>query len=95
MANVKNKENPTLEDKYKEKGAQQMTYAEYEALRNKNSKAPKFKIPLFLKFILGTPFIIIFCCGIVFLPYLLYLILTSPSAPPPSDEPKIADAAAR
>lgn len=88
MPDPKIKENLTLADKYKLKGAQQMTYADYKALQAKNKKTSKFKIPIFVKFILGTPFIIIFCCGILFIPYILYLILTSPSAPPIKDEAK-------
>lgn len=88
MVDPKIKENLTLADKYKLKGAQQMTYADYKALQSKNKKASKFKIPIFVKFILGTPFIIIFCCGVLFIPYILYLILTSPSAPPITEETK-------
>ncbi len=88
MADPKVKENLTLADKYKLKGAQQMTYADYKALQAKNKKTAKFKIPIFVKFILGTPFIIVFCCGVLFIPYILYLILTSPSAPPTTDEAK-------
>lgn len=83
----KDKTDLTLTDKYKLKGAQQMTYAEYAALKEKQSKGRKFEIPIIVKFILGTPFIIVFCCGILFIPYILYLIATSPSAPPITDEP--------
>ena len=94
MTDSKNTKKLSLSDKYKLKGAQQMTYDEYLALQEKKNK-PKFKVPPALKFILGTPFIIIFCCGIVFIPYMLYLILTSPSAPPPEDKPEKTDAVAR
>ena len=94
MSNSKDTKDITLADKYKLKGAQQLTYNEYQALKAKNSK-PKFKIPPFVKFILGTPFIIIFCCGVFFIPYILYLIMTSPSAPPPQDEPGTTNATNR
>lgn len=85
MTDPKNEKELSLSDKYKLKGAQQMTYAEYQAYKAKSNK-PKFTIPPVIKFILGTPFIIIFCGGIVFIPYMLYTIATSPSAPAPSDK---------
>lgn len=86
MSEKKEEDKKALAEKYKLKGAQQISYAEYEALRAKKSRVRPVKIPFFAKFIFGTPFIIIFCCGIVFLPYIIYLIATSPSAPPPKDE---------
>ncbi len=87
MADPKDKKNLTLSEKYKLKGAQQMTYTDYAALKAKvNPKKVKFKIPTFVKFILGTPFVIIFIFGILFIPYMIYLILTSPSAPLPKDD---------
>ena len=94
MANPKDNKDLTLSDKYKLKGAQQMTYAEYQALKAKSNK-PKFTIPPVVKFILGTPFIIIFCCGILFIPYMLYTIATSPSAPAPKDKPETINDANR
>ena len=87
MADIKDKKNLTLAEKYKLKGAQQMSYDQYEALKAKNSrKSSKFKIPTFAKFILTAPFIIGFAFGIFFIPFIIYLILTSPSAPPIKDE---------
>ncbi len=87
MTDPKDKKNLTLAKKYKLKGAQQMTYDEYEAAKAKAArKSSKFKVPAFVQFILGTPFVIIFLFGILFIPYIIYLILTSPSAPPPKDE---------
>lgn len=87
MADPKDKSDLTLSDKYKLKGAQQISYAEYEAAKAKQSRTRKFRIPAFVKFIISTPFIVIFCVGIFFIPYILYLIMTSPSAPPIKDEP--------
>lgn len=94
MADPKDNKDLTLADKYKLKGAQQITYAEYQALKAKNSRR-RFIIPPFVKFILGTPFIIVFCCGLVFIPYILYLIATSPSAPAPKDKPETVNDANR
>ena len=94
MASSKDNKDLTLSDKYKLKGAQQLTYAEYQALKTKNSK-PRFTIPPFVKFILGTPFIIIFCCGVIFIPYMLYIIATSPSAPAPTDKTEKTNDTAR
>lgn len=85
MTDSKNKNELTLTEKYKLKGAQQMTYAEYETLRAKNKNA-KPKIPPIVKMILGAPFVLIACVGVLFIPYMLYLIITSPSAPPITDE---------
>lgn len=76
----------TLNDKYKARGAQSMSMAEYLALKEKNSKKPKLQIPTFVKYILGSPFIILFCAGLLFIPYILYTIATSPSAPEPKDD---------
>ncbi len=87
MADSKDKKDLTLTDKYKLKGAQKTTFTEYEAAKAKSArKNTEFKIPTFVKFILGTPFVIIFLFGILFIPYIIYLILTSPSAPTPKDE---------
>ncbi len=96
MSGPKDKKNLTLAEKYKLKGAQQMTYDEYEAAKAKSArKSSKFKIPAFAKFILGTPFIIIFLFGVLFIPYIVYLIFTSPSAPPIKDETKNTNVVAR
>lgn len=96
MTDPKNKENLSLAEKYKLKGAQQTSYADYEAAKAKsNRKNARFKIPTPVKFIVGTPFVIIFLFGLLFIPFILYLILTSPSAPPPADEVKNANDALR
>ena len=90
MTEKKDEKELTLSDKYKLKGAQQYTYAEYQAAKAKSNK-PRFTISPIVKIILGTPFIIIFCAGILFIPYMLYTIATSPSAPEPSDQTKTTD----
>ena len=81
-----NQENPNgsnLGDKYKEKGIQQLTLKEYEALKNK--KAKKFQIPQQIKMVLLTPVLLLFCAGVFFIPYILYLIATG--EPPQYEEP--------
>ncbi len=91
MADSNEKPIPTLADKYKLKGAQQVTYAEYEAARAKQARASrKIRIPMFVKVILGVPFIVIFVLGIFYLPYIIYLVATSKSAPPPVDTPVVS-----
>jgi len=74
-----------LKKKYKQKGAQQLTLAEYLA-NKKKAKKRKGQIPTHIKIILATPFLIIFCFGIFFIPYMLYLIATSPLAPENPDK---------
>lgn len=72
--------------KLKAKGAQSMSYKEYETLRTRKekAKAKKLKIPAQLKIALSTPAILIACFGVVFIPYVLFLIATGkPKAPAP------------
>jgi hypothetical protein len=68
--------------KYKERGFQQLSLAEYESLKARKSKRALFRLPLHMKLILATPFLVIFCLGIYFIPYILYLVTTSPDANP-------------
>ena len=86
MTDPENKKDPSLAEKYKLEGAQQTSYDEYATAKAKSkTKRSSFKIPTFVKFIIGAPFVIIFIFGILFIPYIIYLILTSPSAPAPVD----------
>ncbi len=71
-------EQDRLQNVYRDKGFQKISYKEYEALRNKK-KTPK-KIPAHIQFILGTPFLILFCFGIFFIPYMLFVIATGKDA---------------
>jgi hypothetical protein len=66
-----------LNEKYKKLGAQTLSYKEYLALKQKQQHRG-FNVPIHIKFILATPFIIIFCYGVFYIPYMLYLIATSP-----------------
>lgn len=52
---------------------------EYEAIKAKEAKRFKLKLPPSLKWILATPFLIIFCCGLFLIPFILYQIATSPA----------------
>lgn len=67
-----------LDKKYQERGAQRLTLAEYHALQKKKGASPKLSPQL--RLILSTPFLIVFCFGALFLPYMVFVILTSPSA---------------
>ena len=66
-----------LNEKLKAKGAQSLSYKEYLALKAKKEKAAQAKIPIQLKFILSTPILLVVCFGVLFIPYILYLIATS------------------
>ena len=68
-----------LKMKYQSKGAQKTTYKDYLTQQEKSSKK-QFKMPPFVKYILMIPFILIFCFGLIFIPYLIFKALTSPSA---------------
>ena len=69
-----------LNKKYKERGFQKMSLAEYQALQAKKSKKFRFSLPTHFKIVLSTPFLIIFCCGVLIIPYGIYLIMTGKPA---------------
>ena len=50
----------------------QLSLADYKALQDKETKqqAKRFKIPLIIKIILATPFILIALFGLFYIPYL-------------------------
>ena len=84
----KNKaEQDRLQNVYRDKGFQKISYKEYEALRSKK-KTPK-EIPAHIQFILGTPFLIIFCFGIFFVPYMLFVIATRKDASAQKSSPSV------
>ena len=85
-APLENKEMQEMQDAYKKRGIQQMSWDEYKAKREKEKKKKKRKLPTHIKFIIGTPFILLFCYGVFFIPWVLYLILTSPEAPEEEEE---------
>lgn len=73
------KEKALLNQKYKEKGFQQLSFEEYLALKRKEKKRyKKTRLPGFFKIIFSTPFLILFCFGLFYIPYLIYLIITRP-----------------
>ncbi len=75
------KQKEALAKKYKDRGIQKMSLAEYEAARKKLAMQRKrLKLPPQVTFVLKTPFLILFVLGLRFLPYIVYLIATSPSA---------------
>ena len=69
-----------LKNQYKAKGFQQLSLSEYESIRREKAKKKSFKVPAAVKFILSTPLYIIFCCGLIFLPFMVYIFFTSPNA---------------
>jgi len=69
-----------LNEKYKARGFQKMSLAEYNALKEKKAKQPNLKVPKVAQFILGAPFIAIFCCGLLFIPYMLVQVATGAKA---------------
>ena len=78
QVNKENAQKDALKGKYRTKGFQSMTYAEYQALREKKAKKKKFAIPAHFKFILSTPLFIIVLFGLFFIPFMFYLIVTGP-----------------
>jgi len=80
-----NNEKALLKQKYKAKGCQTLSLAEYQALRAKRSRKKRAGIPIHFKFVLSTPLLIIFCFGVLFLPYIIYRIATGPFSPPKED----------
>ncbi|HPB68093.1 MAG TPA: hypothetical protein PLT76_05935 [Candidatus Omnitrophota bacterium] len=87
-------ERQRLEEEYKKRGAQSISYKDYIAQREKKRNRKKITIPLHIKFILGTPFLILFGYGIFFIPWIIYVVLTHPeekAADRKKDETSIAD----
>jgi hypothetical protein len=70
-----------LARKYKERGFQQISLAEYEAIKKRKARSLNYRLPPSLAVVLGTPFLIIFCFGIFFIPYIIYQIATGRPAP--------------
>jgi len=67
-----------LNRKYRSKGCQTLSFAEYEALRAKKSGKKRADLPAHFKVVLSTPLLIIFCFGVLFIPYIIYLVITGP-----------------
>ncbi|MDP2653666.1 MAG: hypothetical protein Q8Q08_06505 [Candidatus Omnitrophota bacterium] len=68
-----------LTDKYKAKGAQKVDYKEYLAMQRKQAQQPKFRLPVYAKILLVTPFLIIFCFGVFYIPFLIFKAASSSS----------------
>lgn len=86
MAEEKQTDNPIIEEEkegehlqkvYKERGFQQQTFNEYLLLKKQQSERKKLRIPALIKVILTTPIILLFCLGLVFIPYIVFLFFTS------------------
>lgn len=64
-------------------------YKDYLVLRAKEAqKLKKSQMPLPLKIIFSTPFVILFFFGLIFLPFIIYQIVTSPRAVEKPDNPQ-------
>ena len=75
------KHKKVLTKKYSQRGIQKMSLSEYDALRRKKAlRQQERKLPRPIKLLLSVPVFIIFAAGLLFLPYLLYLVATSPSS---------------
>ena len=62
----------TLTDKYKAKGAQQLTLKEYEVLKAKKDQQAQKKVNPIVKIILSIPMLIIFAFGLVLIPFIFF-----------------------
>lgn len=73
---------------YKEKGAQQLGLAEYEALQKKNARKFKLNLNAPAKIVLSSPLLLLFCFGLFFLPFLVLKLATAPVAPAETETDK-------
>ena len=56
-----------------------VSYKEYLAQKAKESKKKNFELPLPVKIILLTPFLLLCCFGLFYLPWIIFTIATSPA----------------
>ncbi len=75
----------SLKALYEKKGVQQVPLKDFLQQRRKRRRK-SIPVPIVFKIILGTPFLLLFCFGLFFLPYIIFLIATSPAAPPQNEE---------
>lgn len=91
MENDQQQNIPPIEEKedlselYKKRGLKQQGLNDYMLLKKQQDQRKKFQLPTVVKLILTTPFILLFCAGLIFIPFMIYLYLTSPSAPFPTN----------
>ena len=69
----------TLRAIYQQRGFQQQPLEEYIEVRKIQEQRKGFRLPPALQFILTTPFILLFCLGLIFIPFMFYLSFTSGS----------------
>jgi hypothetical protein len=84
--NPSGKPDDELSSVYKNKGFQKMSLSDYEMRHAKKSKRRPTSIPAPLKFVGKTLFFLIFCFGIIFIPWILWVIGTHPIEKPPVDK---------
>ncbi|MEW5894618.1 MAG: hypothetical protein AB1650_02500, partial [Candidatus Omnitrophota bacterium] len=68
-------EKKALEEIYKKRGYQQQHLTDYLNFKRQEAKRKNKKIPVYLKVLSNTPFILLFCVGIVFIPYMIFLFI--------------------
>jgi len=95
---AENEENKTDQPKETQKVVdksgtmQSVSLKDYLLAQEKAKNKKPFKIPMPIVLTVLTPFILVFCLGIYFLPYMIYLISTSPSAPSPEERDRAYEA---
>jgi len=66
-----------LSQTYRARGFQQQSLDDYLAVQKLQEQKKSFRMPVPLQFILTTPFILLFCLGLIFIPFMFYLFFTS------------------
>ncbi len=70
-------ERDDLRQHYKERGFQQQSLKDYQAIQKMQLHRKKIRLPRPLQFILATPFILLLCIGLFFIPFMFYLFFVS------------------
>jgi hypothetical protein len=78
-------EKEDLTEVYKGRGFQKYDLKNYLQLKKQQKQRTQSQLPAALKIILSTPILIIFCIGLIFIPFMTYLFITS-KEPPPVEE---------
>lgn len=58
-------------------GVRKKNLKEYALLKEQQKQHNNFRLPTAVKVVLLTPLIILFCIGLLFIPYMTYLFFTS------------------
>ena len=63
----------------KSAASNKISYKDYLAQKEKEKKKKSFELPLPVKIILLTPFLIITCFGLFYIPFMAFQVATSPA----------------